>query len=104
MIIFGRAVRVRALAHSMGVLACLLLLSLQAVSARAHEGHDHGTPASSSTVPASPRVTAMSENYQFVGIVEGEVLVIYLDRFADNAPVTSATLEVTIGEASIGAE
>lgn len=104
MIIFGRAVRVRALAHSMGVLACLLLLSLQAVSAWAHEGHDHGPPASSSTVPASPRVTATSENYQFVGIVEGEVLVIYLDRFADNAPVTSATLEVTIGEASVRAE
>jgi len=49
-------------------------------------------------------VTAVSETYQLVGVVEGEVLVIYLDRFADNAPVTSATLEVTIGDTSAQAE
>ena len=38
----------------------------------------------------------MSEKYQFVGIVEGEVLVVYLDRTEDNAPVTTATIEVSI--------
>ena len=70
-------------------------------SARAGTGHDHGpeTPAAGGT-PASPRVVATSERYQFVGIVEGEVLVIYLDRTEDNAPVTTAAIEVSLdGEA-----
>ena len=70
---------------------------VQRAPALAHEGHDHGPPAGSETgAPASPRVVAVSERYQFVGIVEGEVLVIYLDGAADNAPVTTATLEVTL--------
>ena len=56
-------------------------------AARAHEGHDHGDkPAAGAGALASPRVVAVSESYQFVGIVEGEVLVIYLDRADDNAP------------------
>lgn len=105
MMILGRATCSGRFTHLFSVLVCLLLLlSSAALPALAHEGHDHGAPASSSAAPASPRVTAVSENYQFVGIVEGEVLVIYLDRFADNAPVTSATVEVTIGETSAQAE
>jgi hypothetical protein len=36
-----------------------------------------------------------SENYQFVGVVEGEVMVIYLDRAKDNEPVTAAEIEVS---------
>lgn len=67
----------------------------------AHEGHSHeGEAPATSGAPASPRVVAVSEKFQFVGIVEGEVLVIYLDRATDNTPVASATLEVTLdGEA-----
>ena len=38
----------------------------------------------------------MSEKYQFVGIVGGEVLFVYVDRTEDNAPVTTATIEVSI--------
>jgi membrane fusion protein, heavy metal efflux system len=66
-------------------------------NARAHEGHDHGDkPAGAGAAPMSPRAIAVSETYQFVGIVEGEVLVIYLDRAADNAPVTTAEIEVSL--------
>jgi RND family efflux transporter MFP subunit len=73
------------------------LLLAFVIAAPAHEGHDHGeTPRDARPVPASPRVVATSERYQIVGIVEGEVLVIYLDRADDNAPVTSATIEVSI--------
>lgn len=101
----GRAVRGGTFAHLLSVLACLsLLTAFGAPTAFAHEGHDHGEVSASPAVQTAPRVTAVSENYQFVGIVEGEVLVIYLDRSADNAPVTSATLEVTIGETSAQAE
>jgi RND family efflux transporter MFP subunit len=55
-------------------------------------------------VAASPRVVATSETYQFVGIVEGEVLVVYLDRASDNAPVTTASLEVSLNGTSHQAE
>jgi hypothetical protein len=41
-------------------------------------------------------VVATSEKYLLVGIVEGEVLVIYLDRAEDNSPVSTATLEVSL--------
>jgi len=63
----------------------------------AHEGHDHAADAPAAAgAPASPRVVATSETYQFVGIAEGEVLVIYLDRAEDNTPVTTATIDVSL--------
>ncbi|MHB2166474.1 efflux RND transporter periplasmic adaptor subunit [Alsobacter sp. R-9] len=71
-------------------------ISLAGLSARAGEGHDHGAQPTGAGVPASPRVVADSESYQFTGILEGEVLVIYLDRARDNEPVTAAELEVTV--------
>ncbi len=82
----------------------LASLGLTLPRAAAHEGHDHAAPQPTATAPASPRVVATSESYQLVGIVEGEVLVIYLDRQADNTPVTAAKLEVTIGEAPAAVE
>lgn len=72
--------------------------------ALAHEGHNHDEPKASTTDTASPRVVATSENYQFVGIAEGEVLVIYLDGAADNEPVTNAELEVSLNGDTFKAE
>ena len=74
----------------------ILLLFASPPTSVAHEGHDHGPPAGGGASPPSPRVVATSERYQLVGIVEGQVLVIYLDRATDNAPVTTATMEVAI--------
>ncbi len=74
----------------------LVALAWSSTRLHAHEGHDHGPEPETGAVPTSPRVAAVSDNYQFVGIVEGEVLVIYLDRAADNAPVSTATIEVTL--------
>ncbi|MGE0700382.1 MAG: efflux RND transporter periplasmic adaptor subunit [Hyphomicrobiaceae bacterium] len=82
----------------------LLILFVAPPTTVAHEGHDHGPPAAGGASPPSPRVLATSERYQFVGIVEGEVLVIYLDRSADNVPVTTATMEVSIDGTSSKAE
>lgn len=85
-------------------LVLLMLLSIYAIGrASAHEGHDHGA-APSAAGQASPRVVATSESYQFVGIAEGEALVIYLDRAADNAPVATAVVEVTISGQVLRAE
>jgi RND family efflux transporter MFP subunit len=89
------------IARAIALLFALTVVSLSFTDARAlagpgGPGHDHGPPAKETGAAASPRVVAVSEGYQLVGIVEGEVLVIYLDRAADNAPVTSATLEVSL--------
>jgi membrane fusion protein, heavy metal efflux system len=85
----------RASALACAAAAALLLACV--VPAAAHDGHDHGeAPHAAAPVPGSPRVVATSERYQLVGIVEGEVLVIYLDRAYDNAPVTRATMEVSL--------
>lgn len=92
---------VRALAGRCSIVSistALIAVALFSMEALAGAGHDHGPEAPAASSPASPRIVAASEAYQFVGIVEGEVLVIYLDRFADNAPVTSAKLEITIGD------
>ena len=65
----------------------LAALAAGPASLHAHEGHDHADKSAAEAGSlASPRVVAVSESYQFVGIVEGEVLVVYLDRAADNAP------------------
>jgi len=80
---------VRTIAFACAAGAASLLVAVD--RARAHEGHDHSPPSAVGST-ASPRVVATSERYQLVGIVEGEVLVIYLDRADDNAPVTAYCL------------
>ena len=79
------------------ILAATLLVPMTRPSA--HEGHDHGPP-QAATGPAAPRITVHSETYELVGILKGDQLVIYLDRFASNEPVTAATVAVTIGDAA----
>src|SRR5262245_44123386 len=84
--------------------AALLLLARMGPTS-AHEGHDHGEPQpAAGAAVASPRIVATSERYQLVGIAEGEVLVIYLDRADDNAPVTAAAIEVALDGETFKAE
>src|SRR5262245_13499986 len=93
------------LAFIIAVVCTASLAGAGAQPAIAHEGHDgDAEPAAGQAMPASPRVVATSERYQLVGIVEGEVLVIYLDRAEDNAPVTTADLEVSINGEAFKAE
>ncbi len=72
--------------------------------ALAGPGHDHGPAPAAATAPASPRVTASSDAFELVGIVEGEVLVVYLDRFATNEPVTGATITISLNGTALKAE
>jgi membrane fusion protein, heavy metal efflux system len=69
----------------------------------AHEGHDlvanQGAPAAS-----LPRLSASSELYELVGVLDGLRLTIYLDRFEDNVPVTDANIGVTINDKTEVAE
>ena len=66
----------------------------------AGEGHDHGEAAPAAAGAASPRVSSSSDLFELVGVVERGEMVIYLDRFATNTPVTDAKIEVEIGTAN----
>jgi hypothetical protein len=43
---------------------------------------------------AAPRATARSEEFEAVAVLEDEKLVLYLDRFASNAPVIGAKVDI----------
>lgn len=74
---------------ALALAACLLMPAL----ARAGEGHDHGdAPAG----PALPRFTAASDTFELVGVLAGTQITLYLDRSADNQPVTDAQIELDI--------
>ena len=64
----------------------------------AHGDDDHGAAsAPAPTQTLSPRVEASSELFELVGILQGGQLVIHLDRFATNEPVTGAKIAVEGG-------
>jgi len=82
------------------VIASLMLLPV----AHAGPGHDHGDAAPAAAGPALPRFAAVSESFELVGVLNGKLVTLYLDRAADNAPVTDAQIEIEIGGAKLKAE
>lgn len=75
-----------------------LILALPAVAGGdASDGHTHGP---SEPVPVQgivPRATAQTEDFELVAVPTGGKLTLYLDRYADNTPVTGAVIEVESG-------
>lgn len=80
---------------SISLIGLLAALALQPTLAG--DGHDHGDAPAAAAGPALPRFSAVSESFELVGIVEGTQLVVYLDRYADNAPVPGASIELELG-------
>ena len=74
-----------------------LALIVSAAPLAAHEGHDHGAPPAPVATAGSPRIALHSDAYELVGILRGDRLTLFLDRYSGNAPVTDAGLVVTIG-------
>jgi membrane fusion protein, heavy metal efflux system len=70
----------------------------------AHEGHDLVTNQDSALAARLPRLSASSELYELVGVLDGLRLTIYLDGFQDNVPVTDANISVTINDKTEVAE
>ncbi|MDX2219703.1 MAG: hypothetical protein SF172_11830 [Burkholderiales bacterium] len=71
---------------------------LVAFNAIAGPGHDHGDEgAKAPTGNVSPRFEAHSDLFEVVGILDGKELAIFIDRFADNAPVHKAKVELESG-------
>lgn len=74
-----------------------IALSLAAASnlASAHGGEDHGEAAA--PVPAAaaaPRASAQTEEFELLAVFEGKRLLLTLDRFATNAPVVDAQIDI----------
>lgn len=65
--------------------------------ARAGAGHDHGEATPTASGSARPRFAAASELFELVGVLNGKQITLYLDRTADNSPVTEAQIELEIG-------
>lgn len=72
--------------------------------AHAGEGHDHGEAAPAAAGPALPRFAAASETFELVGVLNGKQITLYLDRAADNSPVTDAQIEIEIAGTKLKAE
>lgn len=77
-------------------------------SAPLHAGDDHGdghshdhdhdhAAAPAAGAAALPRFAVSSADFELVGVLDGLQLTLYLDRYADNAPVLGADLEVDLG-------
>lgn len=60
----------------------------------AHGDEDHGAPAPAVSRSVAPRAVASSEEFEAVVVHDGKTLVLYLDRFASNAPVAGAKVEI----------
>ncbi len=63
----------------------------------AGEGHDHDDAPAITAGTTLPRFTAVSEDFELVGVLDGQQLTLYLDRYADNSPVPGAQIELEIG-------
>lgn len=61
------------------------------------DGHTHEAPEAPITTPTAPRAAAATEEFELVATLEGRTLTLYLDRFATNAPVVKARIEVESG-------
>jgi cobalt-zinc-cadmium efflux system membrane fusion protein len=101
---FSRLPTRRAALGLAGALMTVLWLALGGTAARTHISADHDKPATAAAASNLPRIVTHSEQYELVGIVEGERLTIYLDRFDDNSPVTEATITVMIEGEAVEAE
>ncbi len=84
----------RRLPTSVGALC--LLASITAPVA-AHEGHDHAAPPPAVATTSTPRVAIQSDAYELVGVLSGDRLRLFLDRFASNEAVSDAAIAVTVG-------
>lgn len=83
---------IRRLTMALAALAMIASASL----AIAHGDEDHGAAATPVGVSIAPRMEAVTDTLELVAAARADDLTIWIDGFADNVPVTGATLSVTI--------
>lgn len=82
------------LTRLMAVVALLTIGLLGALPAQAHEGHDHGAPPPPVSNTVAPRAEASSSDFEMVLIARGADLIVHLDAFQTNTPITDAEIEI----------
>lgn len=76
----------------------LFTLLITPLLAFAHGGEDHGDgPKPAMVANVTPRAEAQTELFELVATPGNGQLTIFIDRFANNAPVTGAKVEVESG-------
>lgn len=85
--------------HARAAAALVLLLSLHATAvagpgAHGPNGEHLDAPATTTAVPALPRLEAQTEGFELVAELRAAELVIVVDRYETNEPVLGAKLEV----------
>jgi hypothetical protein len=85
---------------SRAITAVVLMVAGLPMKSIAGEGHDHGK-APAAAGPALPRFSAVSDQFELVGVVNGKLVTLYLDHAATNAPVKDAQLAVELGGTKI---
>jgi LPXTG-motif cell wall-anchored protein len=79
------------LKHFISFIAAAFLAS----AAWGHGGEDHGAAAAPVLAgDVAPRTSAQSDEFELVAVLAEGKLTLYLDRYADNAPVPDAEIEV----------
>lgn len=74
------------------------LLVFVPISSWSHGGEDHGgAPEPMASISQAPRAYAQSEDFELVAVLTGSTLTVTLDRYATNAPVPDAQIEVESG-------
>lgn len=80
----------------MVIIAAAILLSTPSTS-YAHGDEDHGAAAvASAPTGAKPRIEARTATIELVAAVDADAMTIWIDGWADNAPITNANVNVTI--------
>ncbi|MCU0919374.1 MAG: hypothetical protein MUF08_02835 [Burkholderiaceae bacterium] len=78
---------------------CAALLLPGWLLAGGGDDHSHGPAAAAPVAPTANvlRVEAASELFELVGVLDGDKLVVHLDRYTSNEPVTGAKMTVEGG-------
>lgn len=80
--------------RTIALLAAATVALAAFASGDSSDGHTHAEPAAVATSAMAPRAVASTEEFEVVAVLEGRKLVLYVDRFASNEPVTKAKVEV----------
>ncbi len=75
-----------------------LISALAYAGGDSSDGHSHGEAAKPEmTAGIAPRTSAQSDEFELVAVLAEGKLTLYLDRYADNAPVSDAEVEIESG-------
>lgn len=87
----------RFLSRLTGPIIAFAFLSSFAIASPGHD-HSHDEAPQAATGPAAPRFEAHSDLFEVVGVLSESELSVFVDRFADNAPVLKAKVELESGK------